>query len=62
MITQTLININDDYTHALVESKRGNIYPVELSNRMKHFYLQKGDKVQIRVRNGNWMLVGVVLE
>ena len=61
MITQTLVNINDDYTHALVESKNGNIYPVEVINRMRHFYLRKGDKVQIRVRNGHWLLVGVIL-
>lgn len=62
MITQTIVNINDDYTHALVRSKQGNIYPVEIINRMKHFSLQKGDKVQIRVRNGHWLLVGVVLD
>ena len=60
MITQTLVHVNDDYSHALVESKRGNIYPVEVVHRMKHCCLRVGDKVQIRVRNGHWLLVGVL--
>ena len=61
MITQKLVNINDDNTYALVESKKGKIYPVEIVHRMRKCPLQEGDNVQIRVRNGHWLLVGVIL-
>ena len=61
MITQTIVDINPNQTHALVESKKGKIYPVEIIHRMRNYPLEEGDKVQIRVRNGHWLLVGVVM-